>query len=224
MTARWRIPPENWCGYCRARPAGRRCRPRAGARPRATARSRAGQRAVATCPSTICRPTGSTGLSVVVGSWKTKPTSSAAQRRSVSAIGAIDFRAAETDRARDLRRCPAAGRQPASAVTLLPEPDSPTMPSTSPGYTSNSMPRTAGDRPAPAGERRRSGHGPTGRVRPCQGTVRGADLRHYLNPIVRGISMLSMSSVKPRRSWRQRSAGIVGVGRDARMPSRPAPC
>ena len=26
-------------------------------------------------------------------------------------------------------------------VTLLPDPDSPTMPSTSPGYTSNEMPR-----------------------------------------------------------------------------------
>ena len=36
----------------------------------------------------------------------------------------------------------------ASAVTLLPLPDSPTMPSVRPGSTSRSMPRSAGLRPA----------------------------------------------------------------------------
>ena len=105
MTARWRMPAGELVRILRgARLGGRRSRPRAssshGAR-RARCRPRARPRA--TCPSMIWRPTGSTGLSVVVGSWKTKPTSRPRSVPQRLGIGADDLGPDEADRSRDLR-------------------------------------------------------------------------------------------------------------------------
>ena len=83
---------------------GRRCRPRAGARPRALrARPRA-RRPWSTWPSTTWAPTGSTGLSVVVGSWKTIPTSRPRMRRSRFAVRPDHLLPAEADGAGHPRR------------------------------------------------------------------------------------------------------------------------
>ena len=196
MTARWRMPPENWCGYCATRVSGAAI---STSRKACTARDRAlpaATRPRATCPSTICRPTGSTGLSVVVGSWKTKPTS---RPRSVLSVSASAETTSVPTRRIDPVTCALSGNRPAMArhATLLPEPDSPTMPSTSPGYTSNEMPRTAGaGRPAPVNVTVRSRTESTGS--PLAEVMRGTDM-HYWTLRVRRISMLSMSSVKPDR-------------------------
>ena len=82
---------------------------------RAGACALAASRPCATCPSVTWRPTGSTGFSVVVGSWKIKPTSSpahaaAALRRSAP----MTSMSPSTIEPRDRARCPAAGRRSAS--------------------------------------------------------------------------------------------------------------
>ena len=143
------MPPENWCGYCSARPAGSGM---STSRSSSTARSPA--RAAGTCPcatwpSMTWRPIVNTGLSVVVGSWKTMPTSRPRMRRSASASSVVISTPSSSI---EPSRRASGGSRPlrASAVTLLPEPDSPTMPSTSPAPTSRSTPRTAGTgRPVP---------------------------------------------------------------------------
>ncbi len=90
--------------------------------------------------SVICSPIGSTGLSAVIGSWNTiaiSPPAHRAHRRS--------GRPADRVPATHLRRSCLPRRQQAqdrAQVRLLPEPDSPTMPSISPGATSRSTPST----------------------------------------------------------------------------------
>ncbi len=64
------MPPENWCGYCASRLSGEAMPTRPSA---STARCRAcafGTRSCASTVSTICVSTLSTGLSVIIGSWK----------------------------------------------------------------------------------------------------------------------------------------------------------
>ena len=83
----------------------------------------------------IWKPTVKTGLSEVIGSWKTKPISPPRTRRISRAASVQEVAAAEGDRpARDLGRR-AAGSSPSSdiMVTDLPDPLSPTTPSSSPG-------------------------------------------------------------------------------------------
>ena len=71
IIARWRIPPENSCGYCRTRTSGRGI---------PTDSSSSTARSIASCSlrsvrcariaSVICLPTRCTGFSAVSGSWK----------------------------------------------------------------------------------------------------------------------------------------------------------
>ena len=84
------------------------CRPwssssTARAAPRARGRGRCGRRRL----SSICRPTVSTGLSAVIGSWKIMAISRAAHARAARARGSAD--AGPRPRQRDAARRPGAG-------------------------------------------------------------------------------------------------------------------
>ena len=95
----------------------------------------------------------STGLSAVIGSWKIMAISRAAHRAQ-RALGHRRAGRARASRPRP-RRGPVGAQQAAAIarrVTLLPEPDSPTRPSTSPGATSRSTPSTARTAPRARGE------------------------------------------------------------------------
>ena len=71
IIARWRMPPENSCGYCRTRTSGRGIPTESSS---STARSIASfslrSRRCARIASVICLPTRCTGFSAVSGSWK----------------------------------------------------------------------------------------------------------------------------------------------------------
>src|ERR687888_1693216 len=95
------------------------------------------------------RPIVSTGFRLVIGSWKIIAICRPRTRRSARWLS---FRRSRpSKRAVPERTRPARGRSPssASAVTLLPQPDSPTMPSVSPGPISNEIPFTACTVPLP---------------------------------------------------------------------------
>ena len=127
------------------------------ARPPARARRAASRPRCSRSTSPICRPTVNTGFSDVIGSWKTNEIS---RPRTLAQLAT---RRARAGRARRSARPPitaAVGgsrRSSDSAVTLLPQPDSPTMPSTSPRLERRT---TAGRRRARP--RRRSRSAPTG--------------------------------------------------------------
>ena len=108
-------------------PAVRRRAPRA-ARPR---NARCSARL-----SVICRPIVSTGSSAVIGSWNTIAIS---PPRTARSSGSASRRSRSRPRQHTLPLvCATRGsrRRMARSVRLLPEPDSPTMPSTSPASTS----------------------------------------------------------------------------------------
>jgi hypothetical protein len=93
--------------------------------------------------SRIWRPTVSTGFSDVIGSWKIIAISLPRTDRSVRSLWltrSCPWKTALPDSTRPLRD---SSPRIASDVTLLPQPDSPTIPSVSPGAMSNEMPFTA---------------------------------------------------------------------------------
>ncbi len=93
--------------------------------------------------SRICRPIVSTGFIDVIGSWKIIAISRPRMRRSSESGSARRSRPPKVAVPRVTR--PLRARMPriASDVTLLPQPDSPTIPSVSPGAISKEMPLTA---------------------------------------------------------------------------------
>ena len=82
--------------------------------------------------SAICTPIVYTGFSEVIGSWKTIAIRLPRTSASSFSLSPSSSPAAERHRAGDLGRARAADPCTAIDVTDLPEPDSPTMPSTSP--------------------------------------------------------------------------------------------
>ncbi len=146
---RWRIPPLNWCGNWRRRrtPSGMPTRESS-----STARAWDWALVMARCVSTVSvswRPMVSTGLSEVIGSWKIMPISRPRTRR----ISSSD----RARRLRPLKRISPATMRPAgadtrriteSALTDLPQPDSPTRATVSPLRTSHDTPSTARITPA----------------------------------------------------------------------------
>src|SRR5919197_1177914 len=95
------------------------------------------------------RPIVSTGFRLVIGSWKIIAICRPRTRRSARCLSWR--RSRPSKRAEPERTRPARGSRPrrASAVTLLPQPDSPTIPSVSPGPISNEIPLTACTVPPP---------------------------------------------------------------------------
>ena len=120
IMARWRMPPENSCGYCRARALGLGMR---------TARSRSTARAVAGLavagpggggrPRRAARRSACVGLNEVIGSWKTTASevpSSSCCVGSAARAGRCR-RSASRSRARPGRAPRRAGRSPARSAT-----------------------------------------------------------------------------------------------------------
>jgi hypothetical protein len=97
----------------------------------------------ASSASLICRPIVRTGFRLVIGSWKIIAMSRPRIRRSSRSERLKRSRSPSVAVPLVIR--PARGRMPRSAseVTLFPQPDSPTMPSVSPGAMSKEMPLTA---------------------------------------------------------------------------------
>ena len=93
--------------------------------------------------SLIWRPIVSTGFRLVIGSWKIIAMSRPRILRSASS-GSVR-RSRPSNIAVPAVTLPARERMPSRAreVTLFPQPDSPTMPSVSPGAMSNVIPLTA---------------------------------------------------------------------------------
>jgi hypothetical protein len=169
IIARWRIPPDNWWGYARAAHPGLGTPTKSSS---STARRCADSRRGRGCwwmrsASASWSPTRCTGVKACSGSWKTiairrpriransltgRPSSSSPRRRTEPPTRA------------------SAGASPirASAVSVLPVPDSPTRPRTSPRRRVRSTPRTTGEAPSVTVRSRTSrtaftGTSPTGR-------------------------------------------------------------
>ena len=85
-----------------------------------------------------------TGLSEVIGSWKITPISLARSGRSCSLVSGTRSRPSQRMRPATIRPGGMAiSFTTVSAVTVLPEPDSPTTPSVSPRSSERSTPSTA---------------------------------------------------------------------------------
>ncbi len=135
IMARWRMPPENSCGYSRTRRLALGIFTRSSS---STARLRASARLTPrrtrSC-SSIWKPTVNTGFSADSASWKIMATLSprTARRRSGDAVSSSSPRK-RTDppvtNAGGLSRMP----MTVCAVTLLPEPDSPSTARVSPAW------------------------------------------------------------------------------------------
>ena len=144
ITMRCLIPPLNSCGYCVSRRAGSEMptMPRS-----STARARASVWRIArwiSRPSVSWRPTVRTGLSEVIGSWKIMPISRPRTRRISSSDSVKRSRPLKTTCPDTIRPAGwATSLMIDSAVTLLPQPDSPTSATVSPSSTSHETPSTA---------------------------------------------------------------------------------
>ena len=141
---RWRIPPLNWWGYWRRRRAASGM-PTIWSSSSARARERAASapRWIST-PSVSWRPTESTGFSEVMGSWKTMAISRPRTRRISSSESRRRSRPLNQTSPPTIRPAGAATRRMTeSALTLLPQPDSPTRATVSPSRTSQETSSTA---------------------------------------------------------------------------------
>ena len=128
---RWRMPPENWCGKPAMARSGAVMPMRPSSFDGARQRRRRSCRRGAPSPRPAGRPMRSTGLSEVIGSWKTIAILSPRSARTSSWSIATMSRPRKTISPLAIRLCSCSSRMIDSAVTLLPEPDSPTMPSVS---------------------------------------------------------------------------------------------
>ena len=109
-------------------------------------------RSCARIASTICQPTGSAGWRLESGSWKISAISAPRTRRSSSGAHREQVAPVE-DRAARRSRAPCVSPTIVCVATLLPEPDSPTIPSVRPLATPNERPRTAWTTPSAVAKR-----------------------------------------------------------------------
>ena len=149
IITRCRSPPESSCGYCASRRSGApmpTCRSTSTSRSRKAPRRRSVWRRSA---SASCQPTLKAGLRLVIGSWKIMPISR--PRMAFSVRRSARARSRPRNRMAPLAiRVGGSGsrRRTDMAVTLLPQPDSPTSPSTSPGPMANETSSTRRTGPA----------------------------------------------------------------------------
>ena len=131
ISARWRMPPENSCGYCLARRAASG-RP-ACARTLATSSGPLG-RPLAFSVSLTWSPIFQTGFRLDIGSCGTMPMM--LPRSSIMRFSEACEMSSPSSRICPPATRPLPGSRPiaASAVVDLPEPDSPTMATVSPGH------------------------------------------------------------------------------------------
>ena len=149
MTTRWRMPPLSWWGYSLKRISGEGMRTRRRTsmeRSRASAGEHFSWRRKT---SESWRPMEWTGLRAVMGSWKIMPMRRARseQRRASEALA----RSSSSRRMEPVVMTPEGwgrSRMMDMAVTLLPQPDSPTRPVMEPRGTSKEMWSTAVTKPS----------------------------------------------------------------------------
>ena len=141
IAARWRMPPENSCGYLRTRSlAG--CRPARTARRPAPGRPAWRARPLTRSTSTIWEPIRRTGLNAFIAPWNTMAIS--VQRAlftlsSPSAMMSVPFSSTSPENSAVGGSSPSRAR----TVVLLPQPDSPTSPARSAASRVKLTPRTA---------------------------------------------------------------------------------
>ncbi len=144
IIARWRIPPDSWCGYSSARRSGTGILTR---RSISTAWVHACFRVIGRCrrtASVIWSPIRITGLSEVIGSWKIiEMRFPRIWRISVSSRPRRSVPSSTMEPPTILPGGLGTRRMTESAVTLLPQPDSPTMARVSPRRTLNETSSTA---------------------------------------------------------------------------------
>ena len=143
IVTRWRMPPESWNGYARTRSAGEGM-PTCPSSEMAVAFASALSIVVWSLrDSVIWRSIRTTGLSEVIGSWKTMAIlAPQMSRRVASGASTISVPSKRMDPdcvVFDRGRSPMIERD----RTVLPEPDSPTMPRVSPRPSSSETPSTA---------------------------------------------------------------------------------
>ena len=176
IIARWRCPPDNWCGYDCARRSG------SGMPVLDSSATAADMLCARAIPILSCNtsatwsPTVNSGFRAVIGSWKIIAISrpriprnccSEMASRSNSPAGWANL-------AEPLHCAFMARRRRLSAVTVLPEPDSPTRASFSPGAIEKSIPLTTSTPP-----------NATRRPVTCS------------NPVMRGLSALAQAPGPP---------------------------
>ena len=144
IITRWRMPPEKRCGCSWKRDFA------AGIRTRSSRRMVSASAAARDRPrcwisaSAIWKPMVSTGLRLVIGSWKIIATS-LPRMSFISASGSVSRSRPESMMRPSLRPLSLGmSRMIDSAVTLLPEPDSPTIATVSRGAISKETLRTTG--------------------------------------------------------------------------------
>ncbi len=139
MTMRWRWPPESSCGQ-RSRCSGARPTSSTSSRMRASRSAPAARPCTSNGTSSVWRMR-LRGFSEANGSWNTICTSRVSRRRSASSSVA-------RSRPSTSSRPDVGGYSPTIArpSVVLPQPDSPTTPSTSPARTSRLTPSTARSR------------------------------------------------------------------------------
>ena len=134
IITRWRMPPDSWWGYWLRRLSG-------SVMPTSVRSSMARARAAASSMprwmvsgSMICSPILSTGLSEVIGSWKIMAISRPRMRRISSSDSCSSSRPSKRTEPLGMRAVPGGSScMTASAETDLPEPNSPTIATISPG-------------------------------------------------------------------------------------------
>ena len=147
IITRWRMPPESSCGYCLTRRSGLGMPTR---RMASMARSQASFLLTFMCRRTcsaIWSPTVKTGFRLVSGSWKIMAMS-LPRRASISFMGSPSSSRPSNQTSPLMVALDSSSRITVSAVTLLPEPDSPTTPRDLPRCRPKSMPSTARTTPS----------------------------------------------------------------------------
>ena len=179
IITRWRMPPDSWCGYSRTRRLGAGIRTRSSsstARLSAARRDRSRWRCNT---SAICRPTRKDGFSDVIGSWNTNAIS----RPRILRISRDDAFSRSVPLKRAVPSIFAlAGKRPRRLIrlTLFPQPDSPTMPSTSRSARSNERLSTACTTPSSVSKRTLSAS--TAKSGRHQRVVRGSRMSRSPSP------------------------------------------
>ncbi|MGY3120698.1 hypothetical protein ACVWXQ_004635 [Bradyrhizobium sp. S3.14.4] len=144
IITRWRMPPEKRCGCSWKRDAA------AGMRTRSSRRMVSASAAARDRPrcwisaSAIWKPMVSTGLRLVIGSWKIMATSLPRTSVMLASDSVSRSRPASVTRPSTRPLSFGMSRMMESAVTLLPEPDSPTIATVSLAAISNDTSRTTG--------------------------------------------------------------------------------
>ena len=147
MSTRWRMPPENSWGYWWIRLAGSAMPTMSSSSMAARVAADPDARPCTSSASAIWSPTRTSGSRFDIGSWGTRPISFPRMVRSHDSSAPTRLRPSNHTSPPSMRPFDGSSWLIAAAVVVLPEPDSPTMASVRPRWTSSDTSRTAGAQP-----------------------------------------------------------------------------